>query len=222
MPWRQTNYLRYFPSLTWQCSPQLDRVLATVRRGGRLVDLGAGGRSVREDCLRVDFVPYPGTHLVADVHRLPFPDDALDAALATGLLEHVDDDRRVLAEMFRVLRAGGTAHVELPFLQQHHRDPIDVRRMSVEGLEREMTRAGLEVERSGFHIGPTVTMVTLLTHYATLWFEGRGLVARVVSTGVFFASSVLLYPLKFLDALLRRKPNAQRLAFGVYCTARKR
>ena len=222
MPWRPNSYLRFVPSLTWQCSPQIERVIADVPAEGRLMDLGAGGRSIREDCLRVDLAPLPGTDLVADGHLLPFADGTFDLVLATGLLEHVDDERLVLREVARVLRHGGRAHVELPFLQQHHRDPVDMRRLSVEGLEREVARAGLAVERADFHIGPTVTLITILTHYAALWFNGHGLLARSVSTLVFFGASVALFPFKYLDALLRHKRNAQALAFGVYCTARKR
>lgn len=221
MPWRQTGYLRLAPSLTWQCSPQVERVLDEAPAGGRIVDLGAGGRTLRADCLRVDVHPQPDVDLVADAHHLPFADGTFALALGTGLLEHVADDRRVLREMARVLAPRGRAHVELPFLQQHHRDGIDVRRLSVEGLEREIARAGLTVETAGFHIGPSVTVATLLAHYAALWFEGRGPLSRAMSAGVFLAASFVLYPLKYLDAFLRRKPDAQRLAFGVYCTARK-
>lgn len=221
MPWRQTGYLRFAPNLTWQCSPQVERVLGEAPPGRRIADIGAGGRTLRADCLRVDFRPNADVDLVADAHQLPFADGTFALVLGTGLLEHVADDRRVLGEMTRVLSPRGRAHVELPFLQQHHRDGIDVRRLSVEGLEREMARAGLVVESAGFHIGPSVTVATLLAHYAALWFEGRGPLSRALSAGVFLAASSVLYPLKYLDAFLRRKPDAQRLAFGVYCTARK-
>ena len=120
-----------------------------------------------------------------------------------------------------MLRAGGVVHMEVPFLQQHHDDPIDCRRWTVDGLVREMRRAGLEPYRWGVHIGPTVTIVTLLTYYAALWFEGRNVVSRTLSSAVFLASSTILWPAKFLDRFLVDRRGAHRLAFGVYCTARK-
>jgi SAM-dependent methyltransferase len=186
-----------------------------------VIDLGAGGRRVSPGTLCVDFVPFVGTDLVADVQRLPVRDGVADLVLATGLLEHVEDDRALLGEISRVLRPGGYAHIELPFLQQYHEDPIDCRRLTVSGLERELRRVGLEPVNSGLHIGPTVTMITLASYYASLWFEGRSQVSKAVSTGVFLTCSVLFWPLKFLDSLLVNKRSAHRLAFGVFCTARK-
>lgn len=221
MPWIKDDYQRYFPSLTWQAAPQIPRLLGETPAGARVVDLGAGGRRVRPDVVCVDFVPFPGTTVVGDVQRLPFADGSVDLILATGLLEHVEDERALLAETFRVLRPGGRAHFEVPFLQQYHDDPIDCRRFTVDGLRRALERAGLEPERGGVHIGPTVTMITLGTYYAALLFEGRSKAMRAVSTGAFLASSILLWPAKFLDRFLVGRRSAHRLAFGVYGTARK-
>jgi SAM-dependent methyltransferase len=221
LPWNEESYLRFFPPLTWQSDPQIESVLARVPAGARILDLGAGGRLIAPNVICVDFIPFPHTRLVADVQRLPVRDGAVDLVFATGLLEHVEDERAVLGEIQRVLRPGGLAHVELPFLQQYHEDPIDCRRLTVDGLEREMKRVGLETVKSGFHIGPTVTILTLLAYYGAIVFEGRSLPARAVSTGVFLLLSVLFFPFKFLDRLLLRKRSAHRLAFGVFCTSRK-
>lgn len=221
MPWHEESYLRFFPSLTRQSRPQVEAVLGKAPPGAVVVDLGAGGRRISPETVCVDFVPFPGTNLVADVQRLPFRDGSVDLIFATGLLEHVADDRAVTSEAWRVLRPGGLFHVELPFLQQYHDDPIDCRRYTVDGLARELQRFGFEPVGSGAHIGPTVTLITLATYYAALLFEGKSRASKAVSTGVFFLSSVLLYPFKYLDALLMNKRSAHRLAFGVYCTGRK-
>lgn len=221
MPWVERSYLRYFPPLTWQSDPQIQSVLRRVGPNARIVDLGAGGRRISSRTVCVDFLPFDQTDLVADVHRLPIRDGVADLVVATGLIEHVDDDRAVLSEVARVLRPGGLVHIELPFLQQYHEDPIDCRRFTVQGLERELRRVGLEPVNSGPHIGPTVTMITLAAYYASLWFEGKSQASKAVSTGVFFACSALFWPFKFLDSILVHKRSAHRLAFGVFCTARK-
>lgn len=221
MPWNPGGYLR-FPSLTWQSNPQVKALLRELSPEAKVVDLGAGGRRIAQKAICVDFLLLPGTNVVADVERLPFRRDSVDLVVATGLLEHVLDDRAVTAEVLRILRPGGLIHIELPFLQQHHEDPIDSRRYTVDGLARELERTGFEIVRSGIHIGPTVTLITLWTYYASLWFEGRSRASRAVSTAVFLGFSLLLYPFKFLDIFLRNKKSAYRLAFGVFCTARKR
>ena len=169
----------------------------------------------------VDFLPLDSTDLVADVQRLPLRDGSVDLVIATGLFEHVVDERALMEEIHRVLRPGGVAHIEMPFLQQYHDDPIDCRRMTVSGLELAMGRSGFQKQRSGVHIGPSVTIATLLSYYAALLCEGRHLAFKVLSTLVFAVVSTLLWPLKFLDRFLAGKPSAHRLAFGVYFTGRK-
>ncbi len=221
MPWFREGWMRWSPSLTWQARPQLPRVLAEQPARARGLDLGAGGRTLDARVLRVDFVPFENTDVVADVHALPFREGSIDLVIGTGLLEHVEDDRAVLAEIARVLRPGGVAHLEVPFLQQYHDDPIDCRRYTVPGLEREVRRAGLEPYRSGVHIGPTVSVITLFTYWIALCFEGRSLPAKLVSNGLFLLATVCLWPAKFLDRFLVSRRSAHRLAFGIYCSARR-
>ena len=42
-----------------------------------------------------------------DIQRIPFPDDSFDVIFCNHILEHVEDDRLALREMFRVMRPGG-------------------------------------------------------------------------------------------------------------------
>lgn len=50
----------------------------------------------------------------ADICALPFPADRFDAILCSHVLEHIPDDRRALAELYRVLRPGGWAILQVP------------------------------------------------------------------------------------------------------------
>lgn len=212
---------RFYPNLTWQCSPQVDRVVAEAGAGAMVLDLGAGGRRVAPHVRTVDFVDQGETDYVSDVCNVPLADGSADLILATGLIEHVEDDAALIAEARRLLKPGGVFHVESPFLQQYHDDPIDCRRFTVDGLARRLAQFGFEPRRSGFHIGPSVTIATLNAFYASLLFEGPTPLNRGLSAAAFFAVSAATWPLKFLDRLLMNKKSAHRLAFGVYCTAAK-
>jgi ubiquinone/menaquinone biosynthesis C-methylase UbiE len=44
---------------------------------------------------------------VADLQRLPFPDDSFDLVCTAGVVEYLEDDAKPLAELSRVLRPGG-------------------------------------------------------------------------------------------------------------------
>ena len=49
-----------------------------------------------------------------DIHDLPFRDGSFDALLCSHVLEHVEDDRRAMGELRRVLRPGGWAILMVP------------------------------------------------------------------------------------------------------------
>lgn len=49
-----------------------------------------------------------------DVHAIPFEDNSFDVLMANHLLEHVDKDRDVMREFFRVLKPGGWAILQVP------------------------------------------------------------------------------------------------------------
>ncbi len=56
----------------------------------------------------------PGVAIAADGRNLPFADASFDAVLCHHVLEHVDDDRALIAEMARVLHPSGWSLVSVP------------------------------------------------------------------------------------------------------------
>ena len=49
-----------------------------------------------------------------DVHSIPFEDESFDIIMANHLMEHVDDDRAVLSEFYRVMKPGGWGVLQVP------------------------------------------------------------------------------------------------------------
>jgi SAM-dependent methyltransferase len=103
-----------------------------------------------------------------DLTRAPFPDGSVDAIVALNVLEHIEDDARAAAEMFRMLKPGGVAVIELPAgpglydvfdkALMHHRRYT--RRSAVSLFER----AGFVVQRTthiGFFLYPPFVLVKL-------------------------------------------------------------
>jgi SAM-dependent methyltransferase len=54
------------------------------------------------------------TALRGTAYALPFADDSFDRIVAAEVLEHLPDDRRAMAELFRVLKPGGLMAVTVP------------------------------------------------------------------------------------------------------------
>ena len=141
----------------------------------RILDLGCGTGTMLEHLRRfgeVDGVDadeqavrychsrgHTGVQLL-ESDALPFPDDSFDLLTALDVLEHIEDDRRTLEEVARILRPGGTLLATVPAYPwmwgaqdqiSHH-----FRRYMRNQLEHRVLAAGLELER--------------LTHFNTLLF----------------------------------------------------
>lgn len=56
----------------------------------------------------------PERLLNASGEALPFDDESFDVVYSANVLEHTDDPERVLWQSLRVLRPGGTLHMEMP------------------------------------------------------------------------------------------------------------
>jgi SAM-dependent methyltransferase len=212
---------RFFPTLTYQCTPRCEHLAASSDAASIVLDLGAGGQRIAPNVTTIDMRPLPDTDVVASIYELPIRNESSDLVFATGLLEHLEDDLGFLREARRVLKTGGVIHLEVPFLQQYHEDPIDCRRCTVPGLKMLLEKNGSQPIDSGFHIGPSVTFFTISAYYAALLFEGETLLNKIISNLAFLIVACIGYPMKYLDIILKNKKSAHRLAFGVYCTATK-
>ncbi len=91
-------------------------------------------------------------HVAADAATLPFAAGTFHAAICSELLEHVPEPRRVLTEIFRVLRPHGILLACVPFLTRIHGDPYDYGRYTDTYLRLALQAAGydsIRIERQG-------------------------------------------------------------------------
>jgi ubiquinone/menaquinone biosynthesis C-methylase UbiE len=162
--------------------------LAEMPRGGRLLEVGAGtganfpfyprgalaacAEPSREMLLRAREKPDrpAGAALVqAPAERLPFADGAFDAALATLVLCSVEAPAPCLAELRRVVRAGGRVvlleHVRPPGALGYALDALSLLTVPLLGdhfnrrTAEEASRAGLSVERVDSHLRGVVQLI---------------------------------------------------------------
>jgi glycosyltransferase involved in cell wall biosynthesis/GT2 family glycosyltransferase len=91
---------------------------------GLVLNLSAGGTSERFDnVVEIEASIFRHTNIVADGHCLPFQDSSFEAAIVLNAFEHYRDPRKVAAEIFRVLKPGGSVLVRTAFLQPLHEKP---------------------------------------------------------------------------------------------------
>jgi len=119
---------------------------------GRWLDVGAGSGVHREifrhkagTYVAIDPAPRGRGVLPGVGEALPFQAGSFDAAVVSEVLEHVEQPERVLAEVKRVLRPGGTLLVTVPFVFYEHEAPRDFSRLTRYGLRGVLERSGFEV-----------------------------------------------------------------------------
>jgi SAM-dependent methyltransferase len=104
---------------------------------GRVLDIGGGTahiKDVRPDIVSTDILLFPGIDVVADAHRLPFPDESFMGVVMLDVLHHLERPIEFLREASRVLKPGGRLAMIEPamttlarrFYDYFHAEPVDM------------------------------------------------------------------------------------------------
>lgn len=104
---------------------------------------GAVQNAIKKACKkgypRFDFKVYSGTG------ALPYNDTSFDLVICSHVLEHVPDDRMLLAEIKRLLAPEGMAILNIPIYEEYFPDPRHVRKYTVEGFKQLVGDYGFEI-----------------------------------------------------------------------------
>lgn len=189
------------------------RYILERRPEAKILVIGAGDArfscGANESIVYTDVALAPDTHLIADAHDIPFVDDTFDAVLAIAVLEHVMDPYRVVAEIQRVLNAGGFVFAATPFMQQVHMGPYDVTRFTHVG-HRRLFRWFDEI-RSGVANGPGMAVAWSLEYWIASWSD-RSRTRNLLRTFARF----LIWPFLLSDGWLAKKRGCYDCASAFY------
>jgi SAM-dependent methyltransferase len=192
---------------------------------GILLDLGCGKVPLYqmyepfvEDVICTD---WPGTlHGTAFIDfandlnlGIPLADETVDTVVLSDVLEHLYRPALVLEEISRVLRPGGTALINAPFLYMIHEAPHDFYRYTPYALAQMARDAGLDVVCTD-SVGSSAFVLADIVGKMLCRVPGLGRHAasglqRLALTALPDARATTTYPL-FVATVLRkpqRKPN---------------
>ncbi|WP_345785318.1 methyltransferase domain-containing protein [Thalassobacterium sedimentorum] len=66
----------------------------------------------------------PNVDKVEDITKMSFPDNAFDLIYCSNVLEHIEDDKAAMSELYRILRPGGQAIIQVPIIgETTYEDP---------------------------------------------------------------------------------------------------
>ncbi|MEA2076387.1 MAG: class I SAM-dependent methyltransferase [Candidatus Marinimicrobia bacterium] len=114
---------------------------------GRVIDLGCGTASYKEDVLEVanEYIgvdwensshDQTNVDIFADLtKRLPFDDNFADTVVSFQVMEHLPEPDFFLSECYRILKKNGKLFITVPFMWHVHEAPYDYYRYTRYGLE---------------------------------------------------------------------------------------
>jgi SAM-dependent methyltransferase len=120
----------------------------------------------------IDYIPsdFAGEFLsdkYYNITNVGVPDNSFDLVICYHVLEHIEDDRKAMKELFRILKKGGSCIIQTPYKKgdiyedssitspveriKHFGQSDHVRIYSVEGLAERLTLVGFTTEIKEFH-----------------------------------------------------------------------
>lgn len=197
-----------------RCGRKLRKLVEGLGSEARILDLGSGGRRLREGVISLDISYREGVDVVADALRLPFREGSFNLIVCTAVLEHVTRPETVISEIHKCCKKGGVVYVEMPFLQGYHGDPADYWRCTLPGLE-ELLKPFEKLE-TGVCCGPASALSMSLAMLPNTLFTSP----LLRKLGLFSFGWTTFY-LKYLDIFLAKAGGAHYLASAFYFLGRK-
>lgn len=172
-----------------------------------IINLGSGVSNISSKVSNVDIYPYTNVDMTCDINSLPFKNDSVDMVFSIAVLEHVPCPEQVVAEILRILKPGGTVYCLFPFMQGFHAAPYDFSRRSEAGLHLLFKDfKTIELSCAG---GPTSGFLWVFQEWLAILFSfGVVPIYRLI----YFIMMFLLWPIKFLDLVLIKHPQAKNIS----------
>ena len=184
--------------------------------GARGLNVGAGSTKLHPDIINLDIALGPTTDVCASAECLPFQDGTFDLVLSQEVLEHVRDPFLAMREMKRVLKEGGWVYCQVPFIIGYHPGPADFWRFTREGIRALVEQAGLKCIQVTMGVGPGTGLYRIMVEFVATLMARFATALYIPTKG---ALAVAFYPLKWLDSILGKSSQADRVAGGYFVVA---
>lgn len=196
----------------------LSNLIKQCRDEDIIINIGSGPKRFkqRDDIINIDFFPFDEVDIVTDAMNIPLKSNTVDLIINTAFLEHVVDPMAVVKEMKRLVKPKGTVFCFLPFMLPYHAAPNDYYRWTLSGA-RELFSCFDNIKIENVQ-GPMSAFLWIFIEFVSILFSFR---SKTVHDILFLFLMVLLSPLKYADSVLRKFPNAEKIAGGFCIIASK-
>ncbi len=115
------------------------------------------------------------TQIEGVAENIPFENESFDVVLFNQVLEHVNDDKKTISEVFRVLKKGGLIIGSAPHISPIHLEPHDFRRYTEFGLKKLLEEhhfKQIQIESNG-GIYKTLALILLMDWFMSVNKGGK-------------------------------------------------
>lgn len=118
-----------------------------IKRSQRVAALDYSENSINTLKRRLGHLPHLSLY-VGSADNLPFEAEQFDLVLHCEVLEHIENDRKVLSEIFRVLQPGGRLIISVPVPPAPYNDSEHVREgYTLDEISQLLQNSGFEILR---------------------------------------------------------------------------
>jgi SAM-dependent methyltransferase len=183
--------------------------LESLPPGAKVLNLGSGNTRLEvESCINLDVELFEEVDVVGDGHQMPFIKDAFECVVCNAVLEHVANPHEVAKEIHRVLRVGGYACVQAPFLEMVHKR-VDYFRFTLDGLR--LLFANFTLIKMGVSAGPSQTVADIIKGFVSSFFYGT-----ILFRPIQFIMGWVVFPIRWLDFFFYKKKSKYHLLDRAY------
>jgi len=137
------------------------------------INLG-GGRHKIDGFTTIDIVDYPEVDLLADLNKgIPLPENSIDDVIALSILEHLENSRFIMEEIYRVCKNNAKIIITVPYVKSTaaFKDPTHktfFTERTFEYFDRRFTGNGLLPD---YDIKCNFLIKNIAYKYYTPWFR---------------------------------------------------
>jgi len=175
-------------SIPWRENPSRIKLFEFVREASNsvpassmILDAGAGEGMYKalfetKKYVSIDlgkiYKTYGDISAISNLDKIPFSTDQFDLVVCTQVLEHVNDPKSVLNELWRVLKPGSCLWISVPFFFEQHEIPYDYYRYTTFGLKFLLESSNFDVQRlnwlEGYYGALAYQMGTAAKYFKTI------------------------------------------------------
>lgn len=184
----------------------------------RIINVGSGNSRIHKDVVNIDIFEGENIDHIATADDLPFKDNSIDLIINQEVLEHTPEPIAVIEEFRRVLKPKGKVYCQVPFIIGFHPSPDDYWRFTYSGLKLIFEQKQFKVLEINESVGSATGFYRIAVEFFAIFISLLHNRLYLYGKGFF---SLLFYPIKFFDAIIRKSSNSKRISGGYYLIAEK-